>query len=196
VAHAFAAEYKALYSISGNSDDAVIDSILGHIEAQILRHTGGVTYVNTSEVTETNDHTGKAPYFYTRKRPIQSVTTIHQNSSIPRAFDADALVDADTYDNDDESGKIMYLADGKYWLRGFKTTQVVYTPGYAAVANVPEDLVRLLLEWARASHVKTEQRRHGVRSTNAGDGSTNYEISRIPIEVTAILDLYTNLATG
>jgi hypothetical protein len=198
--HAFLSAYKTHYSISADTADALLNQLLDSIEKKIRLHTGGVTLVNTSDVTEVQDGDGKTGFFYTRQRPVQSITTVHENVDTPRAYDSDSLVDSDYYSFNAETGKIYKISSwstgGGVWAQGYDTVQVVYKPGYATVAAVPDDLVLALYEWVRQLQTRTENRRQGIRSANAADGSVTYDNRKMPEIVEELLESYTPIHFG
>lgn len=200
--HTLLANYKTHYGIAGTGSDALLNSLIPKVVRKIRTLTNGLTLeTGASAVTEVHDGDGYSSAFYTRQRPIRSITTIHESTAVPRAYDADSLVDSDTYGHVALTGKVRklagkFFATGSVWAKGYDTVQIIYVPGYADEDAIPDDLLEALYLWVRVSQLRIENGREGIRSVNAADGSVTYELAPIPAEVKPVLEAWTPLSLG
>lgn len=132
--------------------------------------------------------------------PIVSVTSVHESTDSPRAYDAGALLTADTdYQVSAEAGQIRRLEDSELtaWPRGYRAIQVVYDSGYQDVdgspvgaATVPPDLALLCLTVAAGIYKESDRSRWGISSVTDSQGSITRFLGYLPPDMKRHLNFY------
>lgn len=197
--HELLTTYKTHVGSSGTANDAMLNRLLPAVLGRIQRLCGGLTLLDPgADVTEVHDGDGVTGYFYTRQRPIKSITTIHENTATPRAYAAADLVDSDDYGYASRLGKVYKLSSlssGSSWSEGYDTIQIVYRPGWAA-ASIPAEFLDAAFEWVLATELYLTGRRVGVQSANAQGGNVSYRLAAMPEIAKLILEPQMGLEAG
>ena len=178
------AQVKAYIGGYGNDteDDSVIEDIIDRATSYITNATGR-THTSANH-TEKYDG-GWYKSLVLQHQPVQSVSSVHESTDIPRVYDSSTLLDADDEYILDESGMLWRV--GSQWASGPNAIQVVYTAG---AATVPGDLnwaaVRLSALWLKSRDFL------GITSQSLGDGSvTHFGPQDVPWDVQQVIDRYT-----
>jgi len=162
----------------GCSDDAE-DAIQRLITAASLwanKHTDRL--LKARDLIEQYDGDDTAILFL-RNYPINSITSIHQDSD--RVFGADTLVEPTNYVYSATSRKLTGV--GVVWYSGVQTILGTYNGGYV---GVPEDLENAVLELIDFWNQSFDAHRFGVRSVGVGEQRIAYELG-IPKQLKEML---------
>jgi len=165
----------------GCSDDAE-DAIQRLITAASLwanKYTDRL--LKARDLTEQYDGDNTTILFL-RNYPINSITSIHQDSD--RVFGVDTLVDPVNYVYSANSRKLTGV--GVVWYFGVQTIQAILNAGYV---GVPEDLENAVLELIDFWNQSFDAHRFGVNSVGVGDRRIAYELG-IPKQVKEMLDSF------
>lgn len=159
--------------------DALIDELIlqakGAIDSFCRRDFG------SSERTEYPR--GGARQIVLRAFPVQSITSIHECTDVPRVYDATTVLTTSDYVADLDRGIIERVGT---WANGTRAIRVIYQGGPASVpADVNRAAVKLVAHWF-------QQRQFiGISSVAAPEGSTTrLETSGFPADVAALLGPY------
>lgn len=127
----------ALGQASGDANDATADQIT-RISNRLAIYTGRRDW-GASTTSRTDYRSGGTRFLYLDYWPIVTITSIHDDDD--HVFDSATLEDATNYyAQPGEDGKgIVYLETGA-WTDGIANVKVVYTAGYATIADIPEQI--------------------------------------------------------
>jgi len=179
-------DIKTALAISESTFDAELGIVAERV-TKTIEHACGVTFMAPDvDITEYKDVVASQRYIWTDCRPVNSVTTLHEDTA--REYGAATLVDADDYVI--YSAGRIYKANG-YWTPGAKVIKLVYDGGYHGITDVPLDL-RQAACWACVWEWNLRRNgdgRFGLtgKSYNTGDAEFTPEL---PIEVVQVLNRY------
>ena len=128
------AEMKAELGIDDTDDDSVLtewmEGLQGRFDEFLER-----TLLRSASETEILD--GGSRFIYTKRWPIESVTSIHIASD--QDWDNGTVLDATVPDYliDQDRGKISYGVGTYQWPDGFQNIRVIYAGGYVACDGSP-----------------------------------------------------------
>ena len=180
-------EMKAFLGIETSDQDIklelILDSMIGWIEEE-FKHYG--LLLGDNELTELRDGTGD-PHFFTRFRPINSVTSVHVSASGPdQVFDATTLVPANEYVVKGGEGKVELVLGSLIFFGahhrphghahdvhrtsifrfGIQNIQVIYKVG---LNPIPKDIKLALM--SVVDSFNTRAGKTGFKSEKLGDYS-------------------------
>lgn len=161
--------------------DTLTDAVLSTLVSQVSRAIEAHCHRTFADTNYTEYHDGDlANEVPLRQYPIISITSVHEDTA--RAFGSSALVSADDYTFEKDSG--LLLVD--YRLpRGNRNVKVVYRAGYA---TIPTDVELAANKWAGVEF--NRRKSGGSVSESLGNYSTSYEVGPVPKDVDNILEPY------
>lgn len=126
-----------------------------------------------------------------RRPPINTLTSVHMTTAVPRVFDADHLIDADKYEFDADAG-IVWLIDGRWFLEGRNSVRVEYDGGlWSTTSEVPEDVQRAVVEIIQVKLSKGKEKQYHLTSEGREGGSLGgIRFDDIPDHAREVLDRY------
>lgn len=187
------ADYRAYAAAGGSDQTANIQRALRTSTSFIERRLGR-NVVSRGSLTEY--HT--VPWgvcrdtIRTNVYPLLSVTSVHESTSSPRAYDADSLLTVGTdYVFVSETGEIRRLCSSELapWKPGYRAIKVIYTAGWAQ-ADVPDELRQLCLFGAASVFKEGGLQRWGVSAATDDQGNYQRFIGYFPPDQLAMLDSY------
>lgn len=187
------ADYRAYASAGGGDQSANIQRALRTSTSFIERRLGR-EIVSRGALTEY--HTVPFGQIHntirTSQYPILTVTSVHESTASPRAYDADSLLTVGTdYVFISATGEIRRLSSSELypWSPGYRAIKVVYTAGWAQ-ADVPDELRQLCLFGAAAIAKESGLQRWGVSAATDDQGNYQRFIGYFPPDQLAALDSY------
>lgn len=144
-----------------------------------------------STVIEVRDG-GRTPEILLHQWPVTAITSVAIDSD--RAFGVDTQLDPSTYtigENEKGEGYTVELFD-QLFPRGRKNSQIVYTYGYAAFADVPADL-QLACKRTGAYYWKLQQSEAFLEIQKTKGNENLTIIDGIPLSASHILANYVRL---
>jgi len=134
----------------------LIDDVAGRINAKL-------PHVDLRQTTYTEYHPGGAAYIVLKRRPLISVTSIHDDTS--HEFGSDVLVAATDYFTEPVELSIVRKKSGTFQI-GPNNLKVIYEAGFE---SIPPDVRRMAVERVVAAHarrknpdMKTQGHREGT----------------------------------
>lgn len=179
------AQVKSYLGDMSADDDTDIDSLC----TQVTKFVQNYCRQTFTETTVTEYHGGGGREIVLKETPVQSVTSVHESTDIPRVYGASQLLTADTDYLLDDDYAILWRHSRK-WLSGPRTVKVVYVAGYS---SIPADLnlcaVRMVaILWH-------QRKRLGHSSLSMGESSSGfYDWREWPHDVQDTLDYYRDVA--
>lgn len=182
-------ELKSSLSISGNSRDDALEAILNRVTDEIedfldrqLVTRGSLTEYHTMSACGADVYSSG---LRTRDWPILTVTSIHEDTALPRTYGAAALLVVGTHYEiikDARPRSLIRRLNGGAgllwdWATGHRAIKIVYTAGYAADA-VPERIKAQALRYA--SILWEEQKRGGYGMSGQTDALGNFTRFAMP----------------
>jgi hypothetical protein len=179
-------ELKDHVGAGGSAKDSVLEGIINRVTDEIEQHLSRWLVCpvgDTARGALTEYHTmqsdGQAVYssnLRTLEWPIRSVTTVHEDSAVPRAYGAGVLLVAGTdYEVIKPKGLIRRIGGAGLqmpWNVGHRAIKVVYVPGYATPADVPARIKSIALRYAAL--IWDEQKRGSFGVSGASDSLGNF----------------------
>ena len=169
---------KSLLNKSDTTDDAFTEGLINKVSVFVetfCRRTFSLT-------THTELHNGdSSAELLVDNWPISSITSIHNSSSIPAAFDSGSLESATYYTEDPRTaGRIKFLSSVLYI--GIANVQIVYAAGYdrgmvvgAADDTLPQDLQMAVAQHVTKMYKDYKMQKKGVSAmAPAGAGSATF----------------------
>lgn len=171
-------EFKDHISAGGTAKDSALEGIINRVTDGIEDFLGR-QIVTRSTLTEYHTMRTDTDELHPREYPILTVTTIHEDASLPRTYGASALLVADADYQVVKAAQprsVIRRINGGIgipwsWLTGSRAIKIVYTAGYAAGA-VPERIKAAALGYAAL--IWDEQKRGAFGVSGASDSLGNY----------------------
>lgn len=175
---------KTSGSITGPGEDARIDLLLTQMDAWVDEFCHRA--IEQAAFTEYVAATGVTDKLFLTNPPIDSITSIHESTGVPRVYDSTTLLTADEdYILDDDLG-VVHRIDA-CWPTKVRAVKVIYTGGYA---TVPKDIERAAIEtilyWLEMSRNKL----HHLTGEEFGDGEIRGVKMDIPRTALATFQRY------
>jgi hypothetical protein len=168
---------------TSSTEEGECDLVINAASKFAMMYCGRSNWLTTT-LTEYYDG-DNTDTLYLKSPPINSVTSIHIDDSVPRDWsDTDDLVDSDEYLTYSEEGKVVL--DGDIYVQGKRNVKVIYSGGYG---TVPADLQQAVKELVAFWYKRNTDKRVGVTNVSVGDKSTSYE-GELPRAVKMVLDRY------
>jgi hypothetical protein len=173
-------ELKDHLGSGGAAKDSVLETVINRVSDEIEDYLER-QIVTRGTLTEFHTFTAAGVAFYsadlrTLEYPIASVTTVHEDTGVPRTYGAGALLVADTdYQVVKPSGvirRISGLGQPMNWATGLRAVKVTYAAGYATTAAVPDRIKAVALRYAAL--IWDEQKRGAFGVSGASDALGNY----------------------
>lgn len=153
---------KALLGISGSSEDAVLDSLIGSFTAFFETQTSR----KIEQITVTDYFNGGEQDLFLSNLPVLSVTSVKQNAGTQAVPDWQTVAAGD-YTTYFDIGMIRHASA---FPSGSRNIEVVYSSGYAAVpADI--DLIAQML----VARVYEQRRAQGKSSESIGDANVSWK---------------------
>lgn len=183
------ADVKTELGIEGSGDDDVIDRLIPAVSRDVEGYCKR-DLKREAALIEVKNGSGTDRILVLRP-PINSLTSVHVSTDVPRAYDADSLIDADDLEFDAEAG-LIYRIDGGTFSRERNSTRVEYDGGlWANQAAVPEDVQRVAIEILQVKLSKgTEKQYHLTSESREGGSLSGIRFDDIPEHAKAVLDRY------
>jgi len=178
------ADLKVMLGIgAGTSSDALLALVKAQVEAWAKTFTGRDLLVDT--YTEYQDGSG-SNQLRTLQRPVISVTSIHSDPA--RLFDAASLIPASDIIGDARSYALGYVELLTYkYLKGLKSTKIVYTAGYP---TIPADLAGAVRSIIAKQFKVASKQLYGEVSHQVGDMNINMSVDTFPKDALQVLNGY------
>lgn len=130
--------------------------------------------------------------------PIITLTSVHESTSSPRAYNAASLLTSGTdYVSISEptGAYVRRLSSSELypWAKGYRCIQVIYSYGYANTAALPLDLKHLAMKLAWALYKESDRGWDGITSVTDAQGSVTRIGRLMTADMKAILDSYTQI---
>lgn len=149
-------EAKDYLGIAGTAKDSALEGILNrvsdeieqYLERQIVRRPTALTEYHTMKASGVPVCTHD---LVTMEWPIVTVTSVHEDTSTPRAYGPEALLAVDVgYElvRPNLLRRICGLGIPIPWSTGHRAIKVVYTAGYATSEDVPARIKSQALRYA------------------------------------------------
>jgi hypothetical protein len=185
-------ELRGYMDVQGTTQDTALEDSINRATTWLEEQTSR-KFITRGEVGEY--HTVRPDEHTIRlgEWPIISVTSVHESTDSPRAYDADSLLTANTeYQLIAESGLIRRLSSSEltWWARGYRAIKVLYHYGYANEAAIPADLKLLCLFVATSMFKESDRARWGVSSVTDAAGSVTRFLGYLPPDMKAHLLAY------
>jgi hypothetical protein len=132
------------------------------------------------EITEYHSGDGATGYFLTNEWPINSVTSLHDDTD--RNYTSGYLIDTDDYVWYEDG---LVRLDSGVFNGGQKNIKIIYTAGYGFV---PSDLEYLATKWT--AMVLQAKDRLGISSQGDPDGSMTFFNTFLDADMMSILNYY------
>lgn len=179
-------ELKDHVGAAGQAKDASIEAIINRVTDEIESYLGRWLVCPTGDATRgalTEFHTMRtdglpvvSSDLRTLEWPLRTVTSVHEDSAVPRAYGAGALLTAGTdYEVIKPRGIIRRISGAgslSTWNTAHRAIKVIYLPGYATPADVPARIKAVALRYAAL--VWDEQKRQSFGVSGASDTLGNY----------------------
>ena len=177
-------ELKDHLQVSGSGKDRVLELILNRVTDEIEEYLGRQIVTRTTadpltRLTEYHTMPAETCELKTLEWPIITVTTVHEDITMPRAYGAAALLVAGTDYEIVINAKprsvirrIYYPGLVSQWLTGHRAIKVVYSAGYADTASVPERIKAVATRYAAL--IWDEHKRGAYGVSGQADGMGNY----------------------
>ena len=179
-------QVKAYVPIDATVLDDLIDDLIDRVTKWVQSYTG--LQIFSASFTEYYDGKNSSELVL-NERPVESVTSVHESTDVPRSYGTSELLTADEeYILEEDSGILHRIAAN--WPSGPKTVKVVYTAGWSAVPNelngAAVRMVGILL---------VQRARLGMSSESMGEGTGGfYDWRQWPHDVVETLNRYRDLA--
>jgi hypothetical protein len=179
-------------------DDPRIQQTIDFVSAAMLRHLGRSIVLNEDEEEVTEYHDGEGRFdLPLNEFPVISITSVHDSPD--RAYAAGDLLTAGTdyvVESTQHGSALRRVPGGAFFslVRGFETqsffpgvrnVRVIYVPGYATRADLPQDLVGVAVTETVAW--MTKQQHAGTTRMQAGDLAEDYDLSAWRPESLAVM---------
>lgn len=174
-------ELKAELSISTSNTarDSVLEDVAnratGLIEAYLDREVmNRVSGTVTTEVTEHYTILAEpSPDLWLAQWPVISITSVKELSAWPSTYGS-ALASGTEYLLDSGRGRLTRIdASGESaWPTGRRAIQVVYKPGYAALADVPYPIRDVARRFGALLYTEIDRKQFGVSAYSDSLGNT------------------------
>lgn len=168
-------ELKDHLSVGGAGKDVALEDIINRVSDEIEQYLDR-QIVTRGSLTEYHTFTEGACELRTLERPITAVTTVHEDTSLPRTYAATTLLVSGTdYHAVNPSGVIRRINGAgllRSWATGYRAIKVVYAAGYASTAAVPTRIKTVALRYAAL--IWDEQKRGAFGVSGASDSLGNY----------------------
>jgi hypothetical protein len=164
---------KAIVKKADTPNDALLELIINAVSKDIE----GFCKRTFSQATYTEYHNGDGTnLLFLRQWPINTITSIHNDSNCPPTFGSDSLED-DTYygyDDDEIAGGVFFRESTLY--KGLKNIKVVYSAGYdrGTAPGATDDTLPYDLQFAAARHtwkVYNRMDKEGVQQFSTKGGN-------------------------
>jgi len=163
------------------ADDAITQTLITAASYWANKYTSRILAQQTfTEYYDGDD----SNILFLKNYPIDSVTTVHQDSD--RAFAASSLIAATDYFTYADNRNL--ISDGVSWEKGIQTIKVVYVAGYA-IGSIPEDIVNAVTMLVDLWTKEYKAHRFGVTSTGTETNRITYE-KNVPAEIKEMLNPY------
>lgn len=182
------AALKAYLQITGAAQDSILQSLKDSVEALVKTYCGRDFLV--ASYTEYYDG-DDGSVLRVSQRPITAITSIHSDPA--RAYAAGSLIPSTDYLTDDAlewNAGLITLKDYRF-LKGKKSTKVVYSAGYA---TIPADLSHAVKLIAAKEFKVQDKRLAGTLSQQVGDMTMSLEIEAFPKNALEILNRYRRIS--
>ena len=184
-------ELKTYRGAEGSDEDARLTDAINRATFWLEGETNR-KFITRGSVTEYHSTRGQST-IQLSQWPLISVTSIHESTASPRAYDSGSLLTADTdYVMDAETGQVHRLRSSELspWATGRRAIKVVFDYGYADTDAVPEDLKLLALFVASGIYTESDRKRWGVSSVTDAQGSVTRFLGYLPPDMRAHLEMY------
>ena len=183
---------KTALGITGTKFDSAIDALLAQVTDLVQ------TYCRRTFAQATYTEYYKAfgegsTVLVLRQYPVDSVTSVHVSTELPRSYGSDELLTADEdYFLEDADAGLLERVDGGVWPAKAKATKVVYVAGYS---TIPGDLERAAIEIICMKMYKAGagggNLLYPFQGISQGEGAvTGVRLNDIPPQTREVLDAY------
>lgn len=168
-------ELKDHLGISGAGKDIALEDVINRVTDEIEQYLDR-QIVTRGSLTEYHTFSEDTCELRTLERPLTAVTTVHEDTSLPRTYAAATLLVSGTdYHAVNPAGVIRRINGAgllRSWATGYRAIKVVYTAGYASTATVPARIKAIALRYAAL--IWDEQKRQAFGVSGVSDALGNY----------------------
>jgi len=186
------AEFRAYVGAQGASEDSALEASINRATAWIEDQTSR-KFITRGEVGEYHTVRPDEHTIQLGEWPLISVTSVHESTTTPRAYDAASILTVATeYQAVNERGLIRRLSSSNltWWARGYRAIKVLYDYGYATSTVIPDDLKMLCLFVAASMFKESDRARWGLSSVTDAQGSVTRFLGYLPPDMKAHLLAY------
>ena len=183
-------ELKDYLGVAGDAKNGALEGIANRVSDEIEQYLGRQIVKRPSALTEyhTMRASGSAvcsPELQTLDWPIIEVTSVHEDTAVPRTYGADSVLTVDVdYELVKPTGlvrRIQGLGLPIRWDTGSRAIRIVYTAGYGTPADVPARIKGVALRYAALIWAEVRNGSFGV----SGQSDTLGNFTRfVPAQLT------------
>jgi hypothetical protein len=174
-------DLKTFLDIGDSTDDTRLEVLIDAVSYFFNNKTN--RQLKARALTEYYDGDGTNKILL-NSYPVNSITTLHISTDVPRTYGSSQLINSDYYDSDTE-GVLCYF-DGVF-PKGFKTVKIAYNGGYS---TIPHDLEQAALIMCQYLWMIEKHKKAGMQSISQDRASVSLKESDIPDFVSKVLEKY------